>query len=787
MAQPTPFDTILVQSRDLFCDRLCDAVHGMLDQADKSLTEMAEKFEDAEAWKPYLEARDLVAAQRPAMEKQFRARYLAEFQKRTNQAKKIALSLSDISLGDLELVTDDDLEETLKFNDMAAKLRRFCEEELGALDQRVGVLVGDATLESDANPFGPQVICDAYKQACRHIDSNVSSRLILLKLFDDHVLDTIRSSYKSVNELLVQNSILPKIRYGISKSEGGKTPSLARDGEKDKSEDEKAAPETPQDMFSMIQKLLGPVVAQGGAGGPPAPGMGMGGAPLVQGADLMGSLTRLQVGDVSGVTAPDAGQLAELLAVAKIGTSNVLRELKSTSVGAGMGQVDSMTLDIVAMLFDELFDDPKIPIALKGLIGRLQLPMLKVAIADKDLFTKKGHPARQLLDTLGQIGLRLPADFDAESALFHKLESFMQELVDGFQEKMEIFDTVRERLEEIIAEYDAGVAVEMQSSQKQLEQVESLAIAKAAAQEAIAARLRSATATTPRPIVEFLAQQWIKYLLIVHAREGPESDAWKGALETVDQLLWSVEPKPTVEERRKLASTIPAILKGVRAGVAAAGIDQAACTAFFGELMKCHTDVMQAPAKPKEAPVKTKAAAGAPETGKAAAKKAPPPPPPSADDLLDFTAPVVVDNPFGEGKVEVVSEDLDFTATAPVAVALATTAEPSGAAPARAKRPRETTISLPSRLVEGAWVEIILEDNERHPAKLHYVSPMKSHFLFVDRKGHKVYECSRSMLARRLNNLEIAILDGEPDASLFDRIMESLFGKLGAAAPAATG
>jgi hypothetical protein len=39
------------------------------------------------------------------------------------------------------------------------------------------------------------------------------------------------------------------------------------------------------------------------------------------------------------------------------------------------------------------------------------------------------------------------------------------------------------------------------------------------------------------------------------------------------------------------------------------------------------------------------------------------------------------------------------------------------------------------------------------------------------------------MLSRRLNNLEIVILDQEPDASLFDRIVESLFGKLGKAAP----
>ena len=40
------------------------------------------------------------------------------------------------------------------------------------------------------------------------------------------------------------------------------------------------------------------------------------------------------------------------------------------------------------------------------------------------------------------------------------------------------------------------------------------------------------------------------------------------------------------------------------------------------------------------------------------------------------------------------------------------------------------------------------------------------------------------MLARRLKLGEVTLLDGEPDASLFDRIMDGLFGKLKAAAPA---
>src|SRR6185436_18417422 len=122
----------------------------------------------------------------------------------------------------LELIGEDDFEETLKFNNMAAKLRAYCDEELIALDQRVGVLLGDANLQANDNPFSPNVICDAYKDACRQVDAPPAVRRVLLKLFDDHVLDDVRSMYKAVNGLLVQNAILPKIRYSVSRTPGGR-------------------------------------------------------------------------------------------------------------------------------------------------------------------------------------------------------------------------------------------------------------------------------------------------------------------------------------------------------------------------------------------------------------------------------------------------------------------------------------------------------------------------------------------------------------------------------------
>jgi hypothetical protein len=824
MPQNTAFDTILVQSRDLFGDKLAEALAHMFDNTDTHLSELATKTTDKDLAKRYLDARDSALANREVMEAQFKQRLMSEFDKRANKVKKIGTSLSDFSLDELSLVGEDDLNETLKFNDMAAKLRRYCEEELSALDQRVGVLLGDATIESEENPFGPQVILDAYKSACQKTEQPLEIRMVFLKLFDDHVADTIRASYKEVNDLLVENGILPKIRYGISKSESKDRPAAEKSLQELMADKAKAAGEeagvAPGDMFAQLAKMMAPA----GGGGVPAAGMGVGNIPLVQGQQLMNSLTQLQVGNLAAMGAA-AAELGPILAEAG-NLKNVLKQLKDTSVGGSMSQVDAMTLDVVAMLFDEIFDDPKIPIALKGLIGHLQLPMLKVAIADKDLFSRKDHPARQLLDALGQMGLRLPPDFGAENPLFPKLEAFIRQLVDGFQEKMEIFDEVRAELEKMIAESDATVAKSMEATEKEMEKGERLALAKVAAEEEIRKRV-GGQMQIPRPIVRFLALQWIKYLVITYARDGKDSESWKGAVTTMDELLTSIVPKATLEERRGLARVIPSLLKRLKTGVSGAGIEDAVSSAFFAELMKVHTEIMQtkvvapvaatptpttaaeiaaaAKASVKVEAAKTEAAkaeaAKAIAEGKPVPKPAPAPAKPAPAPVveeLDFTAPVEINNPFGEGKVAVSSEDLDFTATtqelAPEVVAAAKEAaagvHKGEAAKAGAAKPapkqqhvqkaiKRETVRLPTAMIMGAWVEILdIETEARQPARLHYVSPLKSHFLFVDRKGKKVFECSRSMLARRMKLGEVKMLEGEPDESLFDRVVTGIFGKL---------
>jgi hypothetical protein len=779
----TPFDAILEKSRALMSERVAEAVSAMLGRADATLTELIDKTQDTEAQGVLMAGRDAAAKQREAIEHEFGERYAKLFRKRVRKVKQGLRPVDDATGAfemELELVGEEDLEETLRYNKLATKLRQHCDEGMGALDQRAAVMLGDGNLQSEDNPFGPQVICDAFKRACAEAESDAKVRATLMHLIDEAFMDDLRAGYDDVNELLVENSILPKIRYTVVKK-GSSKKSAAEEGDEEAEESAPGEKALTGDVFGALQKLLGGAILPG------AGGMGVGGVPMVEGAELMSSLSRIQVGNLEGVTGVD---LAAITSAAG-SLTNVLNQIKQSSVGQSMGQMDAMTLNVVSLLFDKLFDDPKVPAGIKALAARLQIPMLKVAIADKTLFSDKAHPARVHLDLLGEFAARLPADFDEKHPLHAKLEPIEHEVVEKFEDNVEIFVAANEKLGALVAEEDQRAAAATQVEAKRLEQLENLSAGRNAAQEEIRARFRDHH--PGKAVRDFLAQQWIKVLLVVHAQSGRDSEPWKNALDTMDQLLWSVEPKPTTAEQRQLASKVPTLLRALTTGLNSVGVEDTVRTAFYSELMKLHTAVMALESKPrgggdthaakptsptttatKSPAVGTSTATRSPMDGKAAAAA-----PKAEEDVLDFTAEIKVMNPFGGGEVNV--DELDFT-EAPAALEAAAPAK----APAKGEKPdakKAKDLALPSKLKEGAWVGIRPQtqdpDVPRQPAKLLYMSPLKSRFLFSDRGGKTVLECNRTDLARRFKLREIVMIKGDPDASLFERIIRGVMDRLG--------
>ncbi len=70
-----------------------------------------------------------------------------------------------------------------------------------------------------------------------------------------------------------------------------------------------------------------------------------------------------------------------------------------------VGGVDEDVINLIAMLFEFILDDRTLPDCLKALIGRLQIPMLKVAVVDKSFFSRGSHPARRLLNEIASASL----------------------------------------------------------------------------------------------------------------------------------------------------------------------------------------------------------------------------------------------------------------------------------------------------------------------------------------------------------------------------------------------
>ena len=773
------FDHLLDESCNLVGDRLRAAVATMLEKSDEALTTLIGGTQNREAQQLYQDTRKVLAAGRSKLETGFHQAFLSEFQKHTSKIKDAAQSFAELEAS-LSLVGEEDLEETLKFKELATKLRKFCDEELAALDQRVGVLLGDANLQADANPFSPESICDAYQQACHSLETTAPVRGVLRKLFDDHVIDAVRAIYKDVNALFVKNGILPKIRYGAKKS-ADKAKSSGKPGAKhEKEEDENEAKEEgeaqgaaagEQSLFSLLQNLVGGGGAGGGGGAALPPG-----AVVLQGAELLGSLTKMQKGDASaipaGMAADAAAAMQAAMAAATSGTTNVLRDLKTSSFGQGLVQMDATTLDIVSMLFDQLFDDPKIPAGLKGLIGRLQIPMLKVAIADKTFFAKKTHPARQMLDTFGDIAVRLPAEFSADSAAFVHLEVIVQHLIDTYQDDLTVFEGARAQLLEVIAEHDKQVEAETKAVAQRIEQSENLAVAKTAAEDEVKVRVQAHQ--LPGVVLEFLVQEWLRVLLMVHAKTGRASAQWKDTVEVMDLMIWSIEPLKTPDERRKLAATVPGLVKRLVAGMSAIETPAAVREKLFAELMKHHTEALE----PKKAKAGEKPAAKTPEQA-AAELKAVADAKAATAASLDFTAAVTVKNPFGAGEVQVMNL-ANFTAT-PV--------DPKQRAAAKAQLKSSLSVDPPENMEIGTWVELKTKvdgGEEKRAAKLMFVSPKKTRYLFSDRRGKNVLELTRAEVVRRLRTGEALRLEEEPSEPLFERIMGGIVDKLKAPKAAAT-
>lgn len=257
------------------------------------------------------------------------------------------------------------------------------------------------------------------------------------------------------------------------------------------------------------------------------------------------------------------------------------------------GALDRNAVELLAAAFEFIFKEAPLLPEIKKLLERLQIPMLKAALADKDFFFTPEHPARRLLEAVAQAGRACDPARGRDDPLYHKLERMVELVLRDFVDRFELFDRLVLKLEAYLTreERAPGGRVEAVIAAALLQ--EQALLARREAEEMVEARIEHGDVAS---FVEvFLRTGWARVLATACRRRDREPEAFEQALANMEQLIWSVKPKSSPEERRELVAALPQLLRALTAALDAVGWNGAERDTFFSALAERHAAVARTP------------------------------------------------------------------------------------------------------------------------------------------------------------------------------------------------
>ncbi|TFF10134.1 DUF1631 domain-containing protein [Pseudomonas sp. BCA14] len=575
-ATPSPLarlPVVLLQVRDKAAQQLQQGLQELFDNADDTLFEMADKARNNVDHHIFFEAMRDLRLKRKSFERVFMEQLFAAF-----------ANLGQVGRGDVHLVprvsyeagagkSSDEREKAVALEAMLGRVRHRDGLALGQLTARLSALLGQP-LDERENPLGPALLCEFFLRAGRSLGVEIRVKLIILKLFEKYVLSDADLLYGEANQLLVATGVLPELKAIPSRRSGGRA---SRDHQREERSlaTEPVLDDSGQEAFAALQTLLAAVR------GSVAPTLEASAEPQpIASRDLLRLLSHLQ----QYVPEPEAEDDFDL--------RNQLEQLLTrVSVKSGKSRVvedaDEDVINLVALLFEYILNDRIVPDAFKALIGRLQIPMLKVAVLDKSFFSRTSHPARRLLNEIAAAAMSWsPRDDYQRDSLYLHIEQVVQRLLNDFVDDMTIFS-------ELLAQFTAFITDERRRSEL-LEQ--HTYVAEEGRLRAEAARQRVAEVLNrrllgkvlPQAVVQFIQQAWSQVLLLANLKHGEQSVQWQAGLRTMDELIWSVGLQKDTEAGRHLLEQLPGLLKALRDGLTSAAFDPFSTREFFDRLQAMH-------------------------------------------------------------------------------------------------------------------------------------------------------------------------------------------------------
>lgn len=524
LIEPAARLRLLSHLQQMLRERLAAPTHQLFDQFERRLFDLAERSRSGTQQRQYFDGLRECQRKRAQCEQDFL--YLAVAPLHPESRRALGEMQAPLALVELE-----ELEETLAMTQVAAHAAQHLAVPLDALERRLAALADRAREPDEPAVLGPQALGQAFRRACHALDLSLEVRLVAYALFSSHILETLESTYAELNRELVAEGVLPALPAPSARVRAAPPPRPAA----------RANGANVPKLVQEVNQLLAQRRPQAVAG----PGLSR--------EQLLHALARVVPDN------DDPERLKrDLLAQSR-------HEVHASS--AGFETQDEDSIDLIGQMFRFVRHDPSLPNALQPLLTRLHLPFLRAALMDPGVMQTNAHPARDLLDAVGDAALGWSPGTDPEQGLVNCLEAIADGLVHGDAAGNAGFEQALEQLNEHLAPQRRRAELAEHRAVEATLGRERLRIARGRVASLLDRRLQR---YNPLPWVRQLIRgPWANYLVLAWLRHGETGAMWLGAMEFVEELLWCDEFGAGTTDRARLQRARARLEGELRAGLAA--------------------------------------------------------------------------------------------------------------------------------------------------------------------------------------------------------------------------
>jgi hypothetical protein len=231
---------------------------------------------------------------------------------------------------------------------------------------------------------------------------------------------------------------------------------------------------------------------------------------------------------------------------------------------------EKATIEIVALMFQAILSEERIPAAIRVWFARLQMPVLRVALSEPEFFGSLEHPARQLIDRMGACVMGFDASAINGSALENEVKRVVQVIEQYPETGRRVFQLVYDEFQRFLSKYltEKGPTSKLVSVAQQVEQKETMAI-----QYTIELRKMLNDVPVREEIREFLFKVWAEVLAVAAVKNGPQHEETLALKKSASDLVWAASAKPNRNDRAKVIQDLPDLLTRLRRGMTLLGLE----------------------------------------------------------------------------------------------------------------------------------------------------------------------------------------------------------------------